>query len=152
MPAPTSLESIARQAMVEHGLLPEFSPAVLAETSAIVAPAVGTTSDIRDLRGLLWASIDNDTSRDLDQLSVAEALAGGAVKIYVAIADVDASVRLRSAIDHHAQTNTTSCVHGGQDLSDASRKALDRSDLPRRRSRPLGNRRRNGRQPERNGE
>ena len=59
-------------------------------------------------RDLLWASIDNDTSRDLDQLSVAEPMAGGAVKVLVAVADVDAVVKRRSAIDDHAQTNTTS--------------------------------------------
>ncbi len=63
---------------------------------------------IRDLRGLLWASIDNDSSRDLDQLSVAEAMGDGAVKVLVAVADVDAAVKRRSAIDGHAEANTTS--------------------------------------------
>jgi len=106
--AQLALDSIARRAMVAHGLLPDFSPDVLAETTALVEPAVADGSEIRDLRSLLWASIDNDTSRDLDQLSVAEAMPSGALKIYVAIADVDATVKRRSAIDGHAQTNTTS--------------------------------------------
>jgi VacB/RNase II family 3'-5' exoribonuclease len=94
--------------MIQRGLLPEFSPAALAETSALARAASEASASIRDLRGLPWASIDNDDSRDLDQLSVAERLAGGAVKILVAIADVDASVRPGSAIDAHARANTTS--------------------------------------------
>ena len=63
---------------------------------------------IRDLTDLLWASIDNDDSRDLDQLTVAEALPGDKVKIRVAVADVDALVKNGSAIDEHARHNTTS--------------------------------------------
>jgi len=94
--------------MIQRGLLPDFSPAVLAETAAVASAAAETDSSIRDLRGLLWCSIDNDDSRDLDQLSVAEPTAGGAVKIRVAIADVDAIVKEGSAIDGHARTNTTS--------------------------------------------
>src|SRR6185436_14983458 len=69
---------------------------------------IASGTAVRDLRGLLWASIDNDDSKDLDQLSVAEPAPGGAVKILVAIADVDALVRKDSAIDGHARTNTTS--------------------------------------------
>jgi exoribonuclease-2 len=102
------LRGIARRAMIQRGLLPDFSPAALAESDAIAQAASETNPDTRDLRGLLWASIDNDDSRDLDQLSVAEPLAGGAVKILVAVADVDASVRKGCAIDSHARTNTTS--------------------------------------------
>jgi VacB/RNase II family 3'-5' exoribonuclease len=106
------LRSIAHRAMVQRGLLPDFSPAVLAETQAIAEAATRAASaggpGIRDLRGLLWASIDNDTSRDLDQLSVSAPASGGDVKIYVAVADVDATVKRRSAIDGHAQANTTS--------------------------------------------
>ncbi|CAN5731729.1 RNB domain-containing ribonuclease [soil metagenome] len=94
--------------MLGRGLLPDFSPAAVAETDAITSAASGSSASIRDLRGLLWASIDNDDSRDLDQLSVAEPLADGAVKIFVAIADVDALVKAGSAIDAHARTNTTS--------------------------------------------
>ena len=65
-------------------------------------------SDCRDLRNLLWASIDNDDSRDLDQLSVAEALPGDKIKVLVAIADVDAVVAGLAAIEEHARHNTTS--------------------------------------------
>ena len=63
---------------------------------------------VRDLRNLLWASIDNDDSRDLDQLTVAEALPGDNIKILVAVADVDSLVKNGSAIDEHAHHNTTS--------------------------------------------
>ena len=95
--------------MLERGLEPDFSPAVLAETRALTGAATaGKDAAIRDLRGLLWASVDNDDSRDLDQLSVAEPLQGDAVKILVAIADVDALVAKGSAIDGHAEVNTTS--------------------------------------------
>ena len=102
------LRGIAREVMLRRGLLPDFSPAIIAETQAITRAAVASGAGIRDLLGLPWASIDNDDSRDLDQLSVAEPMAGGAVKILVAIADVDALVRKGSAIDGHAWTNTTS--------------------------------------------
>jgi VacB/RNase II family 3'-5' exoribonuclease len=103
-----NLKSIARRIMIERGLLPDFSPAVLAETDALREASAARAPAIRDLRELLWASIDNDNSRDLDQLSVAEPLPGGAVKIFVAVADVDATVTRHCAIDDHAQTNTTS--------------------------------------------
>src|SRR5947208_1599321 len=102
------LRVIARRVMTERGLLPDFSAAVKAEADAITKPAADSSASIKDLSALLWASIDNDDSRDLDQLSVAEPLAGGAVKILVAVADVDATVRRDSAIDLHARTNTTS--------------------------------------------
>src|SRR5579864_2886677 len=104
----SQLRSIARRAMLERGLSPDFSQLAAAETSAAAEPAAPAGAAIRDLRGLLWASIDNDDSRDLDQLSVAEPMADGDVKILVAIADVDAMVKQGSAIDAHAQTNTTS--------------------------------------------
>ena len=107
-PGKDELKSIAHDAMLQRGLLPDFSPAVIAETNQITQAAAASGAAIRDLRGLLWASIDNDDSADLDQLSVAEPLADGAVKILVAIADVDALVKKDSAIDGHASTNTTS--------------------------------------------
>ena len=106
------LKRIAHRAMLDHGLLPDFSTDALAQASSITQPAVDPT--IRDLRGLLWASIDNDDSQDLDQLSVAEPLPGGAVKILVAIADVDATVKIGSPIDDHARANTTSVYTAAQ--------------------------------------
>jgi VacB/RNase II family 3'-5' exoribonuclease len=103
------LKGIARRAMLERGLEPDFSPAVMAESRALESAAsAGKEATIRDLRDLLWASIDNDDSRDLDQLSVAQPLEGDAVRILVAIADVDALVARGSAIDRHAEVNTTS--------------------------------------------
>jgi VacB/RNase II family 3'-5' exoribonuclease len=102
------LQSIARRVMLERGLLPDFSAEALAELATIEAPAVADNGPFRDLRDLLWASIDNDDSLDLDQLTVAEVLPGDKVKIMVAVADVDALVRNGSAIDNHASHNTTS--------------------------------------------
>jgi exoribonuclease-2 len=108
------LRSIAHQAMLERGLLPDFSPEALAELSRMQAPTMkqGTPDrkahSGRDLRALLWVSIDNDASRDLDQLTVAEALPADQIKILVAIADVAGSVKNGSAIDQHASHNTTS--------------------------------------------
>ena len=98
--------------MRERGLLPDFSAQVRSESDAIRQAATDSSPQIRDLRALLWASIDNDDSRDLDQLSVAVPLAAGvgAVKILVAIADVDATVKAGSAIDGHAQNNIPRCT------------------------------------------
>jgi VacB/RNase II family 3'-5' exoribonuclease len=108
------LQSIARRAMVERGLFPDFSTAALAELDRIAEPSMkesmldDTDHPIRDMRDLLWASIDNDDSLDLDQLTVAEAIPGDKVKILVAIADVDAVVKNGTALDQHARHNTTS--------------------------------------------
>ena len=102
------LQRIARQMMIEHGFRPDFSPRIAAELDRIRGAAEESGAGIRDLTSLLWCSIDNDESLDLDQLTVAEALPGGAVKAYVAVADVDALVDPRSAIDDHARFNTTS--------------------------------------------
>jgi VacB/RNase II family 3'-5' exoribonuclease len=102
------LRAIARRAMLERGLLPDFPLQALAELDGIHGPATRVEESTRDLRNLLWCSIDNDASRDLDQLTVAEAMPEGAVKILVAIADVDALVKKQSALDDHARKNTTS--------------------------------------------
>jgi VacB/RNase II family 3'-5' exoribonuclease len=102
------LRQIARSAMLERALLPDFSAAALQQTESITGPAREPGAGIRDLRTLLWASIDNDDSRDLDQLTVAQPLPAGAAKLLVAIADVDALVRRGSPIDDHARANTTS--------------------------------------------
>jgi exoribonuclease-2 len=104
----SDLRDIARRAMIERGLLPDFSADAMTEALGLAEAAVGAAPAVRDLRDRPWASIDNDDSRDLDQLSVAEPLAGDHVRILVAIADVDASVPRGSAIDDHARANTTS--------------------------------------------
>ncbi len=109
----TDLKSIARRAMIERDLLPDFSDAALAELARIQAAATDQHSNFRNLTGLLWASIDNDDSRDLDQLTVAEPRHDQSVKILVAIADVDALVRKDSALDTHAKHNTTSVYTAG---------------------------------------
>jgi exoribonuclease-2 len=102
------LRRIAHQAMIAKGLVPDFPPQALAELDRIHGPATATDGSTRDLRTLLWCSIDNDGSRDLDQLTFAEALPDGVVKVLVAIADVDAVVKKHSALDDHARRNTTS--------------------------------------------
>ena len=102
------LEAIARRAMLERGLLPDFSTGALTELDQLTSSADRHDSSIRDLRDLAWCSIDNDDSRDLDQLTVAQEAAGESVRILVAVADVDATVKDGTAIDEHARHNTTS--------------------------------------------
>jgi VacB/RNase II family 3'-5' exoribonuclease len=104
----------AHAAMLDKGFLPDFSPAVLAEVQSLLAhpAAAAPASGVEDLRPLLWSSIDNDDSQDLDQIEVAEADRDGSVRLRVAIADVDASVRPGSAVDAHAAHNTTSVYTG----------------------------------------
>jgi len=102
------LKDIARQAMIDRGLAPDFSAEAQKQADAISGAANETDASIRDLRNLLWCSIDNDDSRDLDQLTVAEDLGGGNVRAMVAVADVDALVKKGSPIDDHARQNTTS--------------------------------------------
>jgi exoribonuclease-2 len=100
------LQRIADRAMRERGLEPEFSREALAEVDRLQGPAADPS--VRDLRALLWCSIDNDDSLDLDQLSAAERRPDGSIAIWVAIADVDALVKKGGAIDRHAARNTTS--------------------------------------------
>jgi VacB/RNase II family 3'-5' exoribonuclease len=102
------LRHIAREAMRARGLLPDFPPAVIAEVAGIAHAATAADGSARDLRDLPWASIDNDDSRDLDQLSVAGTAGDGVGRIFVAIADVDALVRKGSDVDNRAAVNTTS--------------------------------------------
>ncbi len=105
----TRLTKIAYRAMLEHDLAPDFSQEALAELATIGEPeSLSEQPGVVDMRGLLWSSLDNDDSRDLDQLSAAEKLGNGRVKILIAIADVDAVVKKDSAIDLHAQKNTSS--------------------------------------------
>jgi len=109
----TDLRNIARRAMIERDLLPDFSAAAMTELAHIQGAATDRHAGMRDLTGLLWASIDNDDSRDLDQLTVAEPRPDRSVKILVAIADVDALVTKDSALDGHAKHNTTSVYTAG---------------------------------------
>jgi exoribonuclease-2 len=102
------LQRIARRVMTQRGLLADFSPAALQEAAAITGSAAKAEPSVRDLRALPWASIDNDDSRDLDQLSVAAPASEGLVRILIAVADVDALVHQGSALDAHARANTTS--------------------------------------------
>jgi ribonuclease R len=110
----TELKAIAHRAMLDNGLDPDFSPAVLDQVRKITKAAVDTAAAVRDLRSLLWCSIDNDDSRDLDQLSVAQPAEAGAVRILVAIADVDVTVARGSPVDDHARDNTTSVYTAAQ--------------------------------------
>lgn len=103
-----ALFEIAREAMRQRGLQPDFSAAAQQQAAAMNAPVARTGPALRDLRDLPWCSIDNDDSRDLDQLTVALPAADGVQRILVAIADVDALVAAGSAIDVHARENTTS--------------------------------------------
>jgi exoribonuclease II len=111
------LAELAAEAMQERGLEPEFPPAAMAQLVAISARAPERGNGIRDLTKLLWCSIDNDDSRDLDQLTVSETLPGGDTRILVAIADVDTLVGKDTPIDKHAQTNTTSVYTGARIFS-----------------------------------
>ena len=104
----SDLVRIAIGAMHERGLEPEFSARVHQQLASITGPGREADPEIQDLTSLLWCSIDNDDSLDLDQLTVCEVLPQGILKMLVAIADVDALVRKGSAIDEHARINTTS--------------------------------------------
>jgi len=106
--APLDLRALAHRAMLDRGLEPDLPPAAIQQLKGIQGPARDTEHSLRDLRQLLWCSIDNDHSMDLDQLTVAERLPSSTVKVLVAIADVDAIVKIASPIDRHASTNTTS--------------------------------------------
>jgi len=108
------LQQIARQAMSDRGLLADFPAEVNAALAAIPGPKPLIGEAARDLRDRLWCSIDNDDSRDLDQLTVAESLPDGQIKLLVAIADVDALVGQRSPIDGYAAHNTTSVYTAAQ--------------------------------------
>jgi VacB/RNase II family 3'-5' exoribonuclease len=113
-PSHLDLQATAKQIMLEHGFEPDFPlqvPQQLAELKTH-PPQVAPGGDVRDLRNMLWSSIDNDTSRDLDQIEVAERLPNGNIKVQIAIADVDAFVTKNSPIDEHASKQTTSVYTG----------------------------------------
>lgn len=108
------LRDIARRAMIDRGMVPNFSTAVMGELAAITSPAVAPKSGVMvDMRKVLWCSLDNDDSRDLDQLTAAAKIDDG-VRVLIAISDVDAIVKRESAIDFHARQNTTSVYTAAQ--------------------------------------
>src|SRR5215471_11367189 len=104
-----NLSAAAEQIMRDNGFAVDMPASVSRQVASITTAASSTItsrSGVRDLRSLLWSSIDNDTSRDLDQLEVADAMAAGATKVRVAIADVDAFVPKDSPIDQFAAVQT----------------------------------------------
>lgn len=103
------LTAIARQAMKDRNLLPDFSKDVINEVEALQEPTFPISNlPAKDLRDCLWFSIDNDDSRDLDQLTHTEALPEEKYRMRVAVADVSLLVKQQTAIDSHAAHNTTS--------------------------------------------
>ena len=138
-PSSLNLQAIARQVMLAHGFEPDFPPETRQQLADIGAhpPQLAPSDKVRDLRGLLWSSIDNDTSKDLDQIEVAERLPNGDVKVMIGIADVDAFVGKDSPIDQHAQRETTSVYTGVSifpmlpiELSTGASSLLENSDRP----------------------
>jgi len=135
---------MARQVMVAQGFDPDFPPGTRQQLAEISAhpPQLAPSDKVRDLRGLLWSSIDNDTSRDLDQIEVAERLPNGGVKVMVGIADVDAFVAKdspaqNSPIDQHAAKETTTVYTGicnfsmlPEELSTGASSLLENADRP----------------------
>ena len=108
------LQAVAKDVMRQHGFNSDFAPAVQQQLEQLRArpPAITAGGTVRDLRNRLWSSIDNDTSRDLDQIEVAQRLPNGAITVLVGIADVDAFVPKQSAIDEHAARETTTVYAG----------------------------------------
>jgi exoribonuclease-2 len=113
-PSHLDLQAIAKQVMQQHGFEPDFPPQVPLQLADLKAhpPQIAAGKDVRDLRNLLWSSIDNDTSRDLDQIEVAERVSNGDVKIMIGISDVDAFVAKQTPIDQHAARETTTIYAG----------------------------------------
>src|SRR5207253_5838389 len=106
------LAAIAHRAMVDNGFVPDIPRSVLDELQSLQTKPGALDSSMQDLRSLVWSSIDDRKSRDLDQVEYAEKLANGDIRVLVGIADVDASVRKGSAIDEHAAANCTSVYTG----------------------------------------
>jgi VacB/RNase II family 3'-5' exoribonuclease len=107
------LVAAAHAAMLEHGFEPDFPAGTDSELAAIKAHVGVTATDgMKDLRSLLWSSIDNDTSKDLDQIEWAEQLADGRIRVLIGVADVDSRVASGTVLDTHAKSETTSVYTG----------------------------------------
>jgi exoribonuclease-2 len=108
-----NLVAAAHATMIEHGFHPDFPTVAASEVAAIQAqPGLPAVAGAQDLRGLLWSSIDNDTSKDLDQIEWAEQLADGRIRVLVGVADVDVRVPRGTQLDAHAESETTSVYTG----------------------------------------
>src|SRR5215472_11205498 len=139
-PNPThlDLQATAKQLMQEHGFNPDFPADVTTQLASMNGHSqLVPSKDIRDLRNLFWSSINNDTSRDLDQVEVAEPVSNGDVKILVGIADVDAYVLKQTPIDQHAARETTTVYTGvcnfpmlPEQLSTGTTSLLENQDRP----------------------
>jgi len=138
-PQAINLPSIARQVMTAHGFQPDFPPEAQKQLAEIKAhpPQLTPSNRVRDLRNLLWSSIDNDTSKDLDQIEVAEKLPNGDVKVMIGVADVDGFVLKDTPLDQHAERETTSVYTGvvtfpmlPNDLSTDASSLNENSDRP----------------------
>jgi len=106
------LLAAARQEMLAQGFQPDFPPEALRQLDALKAhPASAAAPGVRDLRSMLWSSIDNDSSRDLDQAEVVERVSNG-IRVLIAIADVDVDVPAGTPLDQHAAVQTTSVYAG----------------------------------------
>lgn len=112
--SPFDLVAAARQSVRGHGFAPDFPPDVKSEVAALKANPPQMNSDAQDLRHLLWSSIDNDTSRDLDQIEYADILPDGRMRVLIGIADVDAYVPKGSAIDRYAGGETVTLYTGAK--------------------------------------
>lgn len=110
--SPFDLQAAAVRAMREHGFDPEFPEDARRQLESLPPLGDGNAADVRDLRELLWSSIDNRTSRDLDQIEVAEQLTNGDIKVLIGIADVDAFVPAHTPIDRHAAIETVTVYTG----------------------------------------
>ena len=112
-PSHLDLQATAKEIMQQYGFHPDFPPEVAKQLAGLKAhpPAINSSGEVRDLRQLLWSSIDNDTSRDLDQIEVAQRASDG-VKVMIGIADVDAFVAKQTAIDQYAAFETTTVYAG----------------------------------------
>lgn len=112
-PSHLDLQATAKEIMQEHGFDPDFPASVAAQLGSLKAePELSASRDVRDLRSLLWSSIDNDTSRDLDQIEVAQRASDGNVKVMIGIADIDTLVPKLTPIDQHAARETTTVYTG----------------------------------------
>ncbi len=124
------LTALAYEVLLEKGFIPDYPQPVQQEIANLQAPTL-PLADVaaQELRHLLWFSVDNDDSRDLDQLTYAESLPEGKCRIYIAVADVDLLVKRHSAIDARAAQNTTSVYTPTKTFPMLPETAIDGSDV-----------------------